>query len=114
MTARTPGPWYVDKPFQEPGVYIAGPSTALICKLYEPDANTFYYDQRVASEANAAFIVLACNSHDALTAENAALREALRGLVAEIVNICEDGTLDRSIVEGHESMLKARAALAKG
>lgn len=31
----TPAPWYVEHPFNEPGIYITSHSTALISKVYD-------------------------------------------------------------------------------
>lgn len=35
---HTPGPWNVEHPFGESGVYVAGPTTALIAQLYVADS----------------------------------------------------------------------------
>lgn len=37
-TQHTPGPWNVEHPYGEPGVYVASPNTGLVAKLYAPDA----------------------------------------------------------------------------
>ena len=78
----TPGPWGVDKPFGEPGVYVQGPTTALICKLYVPDAGTFNVDKRVTIEANARLIA----SAPSLLTEN----ERLRALLQEVCFAYDD------------------------
>jgi hypothetical protein len=69
-TQHTPGPWYVEHPFQEPGVYVASRSTrhhasALICKPYP--AGDAHYDPKLQrmvgddaqTEANARLIAAA-------------------------------------------------------
>ena len=63
------------------------------------------------ADADAAFIVEACNAHDTLTAENAALREALAGIMERV---------DAAMAQGDEPgkgvaelLTAARAALAK-
>lgn len=33
----TPGPWSVERPYGEPGVYISGPNTGLIAKIWPAD-----------------------------------------------------------------------------
>jgi hypothetical protein len=43
----TPGPWNVEKPYGEPGVYVSGPDTVLIAKVWND------------SEANASLIAAA-------------------------------------------------------
>lgn len=49
----SPGPYYEEKPYQEPGVYISGPNTGLICKLYPPDDHLFNGDTKVTIEGTA-------------------------------------------------------------
>lgn len=56
MSAHTPGPWNVERPFGEAGLYVAARTSALVCKLYPVDPGTFNVDQRVTEEANAAVI----------------------------------------------------------
>jgi hypothetical protein len=58
-TTHTPGQWNVERPFGEPGVYISGPNTGLIAKLYPPDQNLFNGDKLVSIEKNAALIAAA-------------------------------------------------------
>ena len=71
---RTKGPWIAVNP-----TLIRGPHGEAIAATRCRDI--FPYD--VNHEANAAFIVEACNAHDSLTAENARLREALYVLLKE-------------------------------
>jgi len=56
---HTPGYWNVEHPYGEPGVYVAGPNTGLIAKLYEPDRGMFNIDRPVSIEANARLIAAA-------------------------------------------------------
>lgn len=59
QTAHTPGPWTIERPFGEPGVYIQCPTSALVAKCYEPDPNTFNVDRRCSIDANARLIAAA-------------------------------------------------------
>ena len=34
---HTPGPWYIEHPYDEPGTYIGGPNTELVAKVYNED-----------------------------------------------------------------------------
>ena len=54
MEKHTPGPWKIERPYQEPHIYIAGPKTELIACIKDHYENT---------KANAEFIAHACNSH---------------------------------------------------
>jgi hypothetical protein len=58
-TIHTQGPWHIERPFQEPGVYVSAASTALIAKLYPVDANTYSGDALTTIEANAQLIAAA-------------------------------------------------------
>ena len=53
----TPGPWNTERPYGEPGLYIAGPDTSLVAKLYEPSS---------FAEANARLIAAAPSLYAAL------------------------------------------------
>ena len=78
--AHTPEPWNLERPFEEPGVYIAGPNTGLIAKLYEPDARLYNGDKLVSIDGNAARICATINACAGMTdpeAEIKALRDAL-------------------------------------
>jgi hypothetical protein len=55
---HTPGPWEVEHPFDEPGVYVGAPSTALVCKLYPVDGR-WVGDKREDIDANARLIAAA-------------------------------------------------------
>ena len=75
--SHTATPWNVERPFQEPGVYIAGPNTSLIAKLYQPDARLYNGDKLVSIDGNAARIVACVNACAGMTdpaQEIAALR----------------------------------------
>jgi hypothetical protein len=37
VVGHTPGPWRVERPFQEPGVYVSAPTTELVAKMFAPD-----------------------------------------------------------------------------
>jgi hypothetical protein len=56
---HTPGPWNVEHPYGEPGVYVAGPNTGLIAKLCAPDSHLFNADKPVSIDANARLIAAA-------------------------------------------------------
>jgi len=72
--ARTPGPWAVI------GVNIYGGRQGLV---RDTVANTTCAGSmtRTEDEANASFIVEACNAYETLRAENAKLREALAAIL---------------------------------
>jgi hypothetical protein len=98
MTAaqRTPGPWHYGEPGNHQGLVIAERTGANVAVTYAKD--------------DASFIVLACNSHDALLADVAKLRAAINALLDDVSDLDDDarakfgGKSDRSVV-------LARAAL---
>ena len=65
---HTPGPWHVEHPFQEEGVYVSTKSTALVAKLYEPDKYAWHGDRVESIEANARLIASAPELLEALLA----------------------------------------------
>ena len=86
MTARTPGPWVVNTSFEfiMPLSHVGRKHGAAVDDVYDRD----YYAQVIASaysdrhgrgdaKANLAFIVEACNSHDALVSRCERYRVAL-------------------------------------
>lgn len=38
----TPGPWNVERPYGETGLYIVAPNTGIIAKVWEPDSGYGY------------------------------------------------------------------------
>lgn len=58
-TTHTPGPWNVEHPYGEPGVYVSGPNTGLIARLYEVHRDYYAGDRLATSEANAQLIASA-------------------------------------------------------
>ena len=88
QTAHTPGPWIVEHPYGEPGVFVSGPRTELIAKLYLV----------AEAEANAALIAAAPE-----------LLAALEKMVArwDALSVEDLGPGCRAIAD------KARAAIAK-
>ena len=95
MTHATPRPWKV----AGNAIGRAIDNTLdVVCTL--PDANL---DR---GKANAALIVHAVNTLDEAKA-------ALRGILADIEYIIEDGTLRREYVESNPSWQRAKAVLAK-
>lgn len=91
---HTPTPWKLS---EQPHRIIG--ECGLIAECSRPEPNW---------QANAQFIVAACNSHEALLAENKELRESVKDLV--IILEAKD-----SISPLETQMLVcARAALAKG
>jgi hypothetical protein len=98
QSKHTPGPWRVESPFGEPGLFVAAPSSALVCRLYPVD-DRYVRDQKESIEANARLIAAAPE-----------LLEALRPLA--------DIELDNATVTvlgaGFTSLVRnARAAIAK-
>jgi hypothetical protein len=58
-TTHTPEPWYVEKPYAEPGIYIACAGTsAILCKMSDADGRV-YRDGRESIDANARLIASA-------------------------------------------------------
>jgi hypothetical protein len=92
----TPRPWGIDKPFDEPGIYIQGKDTSLVCKMSEVTGMPM---------ANARLIVRAVNAFEAM---GNALRVGLGWSLS-------DGEPDDSRLvtdSEREFRLLARAALA--
>jgi hypothetical protein len=106
---HTPGPWNIEYPFSEPGVYVAGPNTGLIAKLYEPDACMFNKDSKVSREANARLIAAAPELLEALKT----VAEHLRLTMAEYRRHCATHGVDAIHPLDDPVMAKARAAIAK-
>ncbi len=73
--APTPGPWHAD------GCKVRATNTSIVVCLPSPDSGV-NVEQAIA---NAAFIVRACNSHDALVA---ALEKALE--VIKVWHACDE------------------------
>lgn len=99
---HTPGPWHVN------GQWIDNYDSEPVCHL-PPDAT---YKNR---DANAAFIVRACNSHDALVealenllAANPAFRSMPIGSPGSVARIAQDMAIEA------EDAAKVAIALAKG
>ena len=72
-TKFTPGPWNVEHPFQEPGVYVGGPRTELVCKLYPLDDVAKQRGENI--EANAALIAAAPDMYAACEPAEVFLRD---------------------------------------
>ena len=85
MNTRTNGPWTFAKPYSLTGATSIDAAdnlpVAWVC------GEEVGRDKSQGS-INAAFIVEACNAHDALTAENARLREALSECVTDTFSAC--------------------------
>jgi hypothetical protein len=77
----TPLPWHTD--FEALGVCVIGTPNRQIGEVYEDGQ-----EQTVEDEANAAYIVAACNALPALEAENAQLRADRAALIAELKRLC--------------------------
>jgi len=104
---RTPGPWRVhrDRTFTDRG--------ASINRVSDPSIGALDLIGDSMRPDDAAFIVLACNAHDALTAENAALREALRACVTDEGAHCyQTGSVHAFDCRIKGINAEARAALA--
>lgn len=67
----------------------------------------------VIREADAEFIVRACNSHDALLAQNKRLRDALDKLLKRHVALVECGDCGNWDVELEAEVIEARATLSE-
>ena len=110
---RTPGPWALEPSEQrsidgsrEFKIVTDRPGGGLV-----GSTSAWWYDTETARD-NAAFIVEACNSHDALTADNARLREALAGIMRRVDSAMAAGDCPGDGVS--ELLNAARAALAGG
>ncbi len=102
-TQHTPTPWTLNKRDRAPMIgFDVGDGGGLLPLV--PEVHGFNLN---VARANAAFIVTACNAHDALTAQNAALVAALRGLVK-----AEEDYGDEANVAINEALAPAYAALA--
>lgn len=94
-TTHSPLPWTVEHPFGEPGCFISSsnPRTTnpLVAQLVSHSGE---------HEANARFIITACNSH-----------AALLGALERLLKLCEDG--EGNDIYGQEQARQA-ITLAKG
>lgn len=83
-TKHTPGPWYVEQPYQEPGAYIACKwTTALVCKMFKAaDCSA----EQV--EANASRIVACVNACEGIENPGEAL-EAFRKAASPFADLIE-------------------------
>lgn len=52
----TPGPWEIDRPYGEPGIFIQGANTQIICKLYDVVPAQWVGDRRSGIQGNALLI----------------------------------------------------------
>jgi len=103
MSTRTPGPWYEGR---QAGRSKHGQE--MIASEANGKTVAVVYD----ADADAAFIVEACNAHDALTAENAALRKALTRMVNAYQDEITRANNDVPLTSA--ALYQARSALAKG
>ena len=104
MSTRTPGPWYEGR---QAGRSKHGQE--MIASEANGKTVAVVYD----ADADAAFIVEACNAHDALTAGNAALREALRACITDEGACCyQTGSVHALDCRIKGINAEARAALA--
>lgn len=99
-TKHTPTPWYLA---DDDDCRICCPEEDVCTADTHRDEYSPDEDEAIA---NAAFIVRAVNSHDALV-------EALQSLLDETLNCVDDGTLPRDAVDNNAGVKKARTALAK-
>lgn len=118
MTApkRTPGPWRVSSDlgaFNIDGEYNGdGQTSPSGTFMVAHCPHSFALHGKDEAEANAAFIVEACNAHDSLVAQRDALAEALRRIEEHEYRADRRhrGMVDESEIQG--LMRTARAALA--
>ena len=103
MSTRTPGPWYEGR---QAGRSKHGQE--MIASEANGKTVAVVYD----ADADAAFIVEACNAHDTLTAENAALRKALTRMVNAYQDEITRANNDVPLTSA--ALYQARSALAKG
>lgn len=106
MSAHTPTPWFLNDSDIPPSIYTISqedPSHQPCIAVLDAD-KPYFFDGVAVQEANAEFIVRACNSHDALIA-------ALTGLLecAELNQDDLDGTT-RMLIENANAALTAAGA----
>lgn len=75
-TAHTPTPWKADRIHGKPTFNIRAGQIS-VAHVYEHIGSNVLYDRAGEGEANAAFIVEACNSFESLKAEVERLRAGL-------------------------------------
>ena len=83
MSARTPGPWHLSRQGAMPGRFIRARQGSLLSDGPKDFNIAEVFTEDDEWQANAAFIVEACNAYDGLRSENARLREALGTLKRE-------------------------------
>ena len=66
MSEHTPGPWNVELPFGEEGLYISAPNTQLVAKVYEVSLKQWVKDKQTSELANARLIAAAPEMYEAL------------------------------------------------
>jgi hypothetical protein len=112
-TKRTPGPW-ITSPHNRVGVFDS--QKRCIAVTYN---GVSVHDIGLGEqEANAAFIVTACNAYNSLVSENARLRSAIEDAAKTMARMAKefhtavgDGSLGANILFDAES--RARAALGE-
>jgi hypothetical protein len=102
-TSHTPGPWIVEKPYQQHGMFISGPNTGLICKLYSPDVHLCNLNIPVSVEANARLIAAAPE-----------LLAALYDALHFVEDMETDLSFKNGIVKKHVATIRAAIAKAEG
>ena len=112
---RTPGPWILSDDQTcscDVSFYAETPihrNPRWIGRVYGPGPLAREWAER---DANAAFIVEACNAHETLTAQRDAMAEALRGLFKECAMIHRYGGEIYNGKEADEAIKRAVSALA--
>lgn len=104
QVGHTPGPWTIERPFGEPGVYIQCPTSALVATCHEPDPNTFNVDRRCSIDANARLIAAAPTMAEAL--------DDCARLLEHIHNDWPQHHCTTGCPDIHKRVERARAALA--
>ena len=90
----SPGPWEIDRPYQEDGLYIQAQDTSLVCKVYD-DGEEYH-------QANARLIATA-----------PALYEALKEAMF-YVSFCNTTAFNQEKQEATYQRCKAALALVEG
>ena len=55
----TPGPWGIDRPYQEDGLYIQAKDTSLVCKVYDDGDEYHMANARLIAAAPALYDLVA-------------------------------------------------------
>jgi len=101
-TKHTETPWEIERPFKEKGLYIQGKNTEIVCQVYpkqyfDPEDKTV---MAKIQQANAQFIIKACNNHYDLL-------EACKYTLKELSKLWDKHQIEIDIVPIQQAISKA-------